>query len=156
MKARGGSRSRFISGLAVGGALALLAVQPRVATHAAGPRLFLSAAHQWITVSGYHFSTSGRRVMLDAYGLAGGSKILLAHAWVTPLRTSPHLKICLIGPLCDAGGFSVSTMRQAQDPCIRLGFSRLEVDASTDDAQGVPYLAAWARTTVTCPPPFVG
>jgi hypothetical protein len=151
-------RRDVVKGMIVG--LALLGgsvvAEQAPAADAAGPRLSVSAAHRSIAVSGYNFSTSGRAVSLDAYGLTGGYKLFLTSATVTPLRTSPHLKICLIGPLCYAGGFYVPTMRQGQDPCVRFGFKHTEVDAYTDDPHGNPYKAASATTTVTRPPPYIG
>jgi hypothetical protein len=144
----------ILGSLAVVGGSAMAQQAP--AADAASPRLSVGAAHRWIAVSGYNFSRSGRSVSLDAYGLSGGNRVFLTSATVTPLRTAPQLRICLIGPLCYAGGFSDPNMRQGQDPCVRFGFSHIEVDAFTDDAKGNPYLAASATTIVTCPPPFKG
>jgi hypothetical protein len=117
---------------------------------AAGPRLILSATNHWITVSGYNFSTRGSPVVLDAFGLKGGHKTFLAQALVTPLTKAPHLSPCLVGALCYAGGFSVPNMQQPGDPCLGGGFAHIEVDAWTS------HLAASARATVSCPPPFKG
>lgn len=149
----------IIQGIVTGIALlgGSVAAYQTPAAFASSPHLAISAAHQSISVDGSHFSTSGRPVYLYAYGLASTGKVLIARAQVTPLRTTPFLPSppappCLLGVLCHPGGFEV-TMQQPQDPCVHGGYWHIQVDAWTTGPHGVKFEAAWARTTVDCPPP---
>lgn len=134
-----------IATLALGLVVALLGSAAR-----ATPTLTASADHTAIDASGTGYSTSGRTVEVDAYGLSGTSKTFIAKADATPLQKSNPIPPCLFGDLCKAGSFMAPHMYQKQDPCYGGGFSQIRVVAYTEGPKGKRYKVATAQTTVTC------
>jgi hypothetical protein len=136
----------FIASVPAASAAALAPVGP----DAGGSKgqLSVGAAAADISITGWNFSTSGRSVQLDVYGLQGGSKTSLVSVLVTPATTSSASPPCLIA--CAAGSFWIDEA-QPNDPCGGGGFQQLEVDASTTGPRGHWYRVASVVTTATCP-----
>jgi hypothetical protein len=111
--------------------------------------LSVGADYSNISISGFHFSTSGRLVQLDVYGIQGTSKTPLVSTTVTPATTGSPSPPCLIA--CAAGSFWIE-VAQANDPCNGGGgFAQIEVDASTTGPRGHWYQVTSGTTTATCP-----
>jgi len=108
----------------------------------------VGAAYANISITGWNFSTSGRLVQLDVYGVQGGSKTPLVSTTVTPATTGSPSPPCLIA--CAAGSFWTE-VAQANDPCGGGGFQQIEVDASTTGPRGRWYQVTSVTTTATCP-----
>jgi hypothetical protein len=110
-----------------------------------GPSMSVGAADQNISISGFEFSTSGRVVTLDVYGLTSTSPVLITTG-VIPATSSGT---CLIA--CTAGSFWTE-VTQPNDPCVNgAGFNQVRVVAWTTGRLGRSYKAASADATVTCP-----
>jgi len=120
----------------------------------ANPRLTeVFTSHNVMSANGAGFPSDGSVVTLRAYGLGtGGSRTFITEATVVPSRTAMYMPRgvpCLLGPLCEAGGFFGPKMYQTNDPCVSGGFPNIEIDAFLYGKDEV----AEGRATVRCLPP---
>ena len=110
------------------------------------------AAHQWVEVYGYIYD-GGAPATIRFWGGKKGSypDTVFATVVVRPAAKPSTLSPCLLGVLCNEGGFTAQA-EQAHDPCGGGGFPVIRVALVGYDGTAWPNKVA----IVACPPPFVG